>query len=326
MLDTVVGHEAQEKRGVLTLNSPIEKGLITNWDDMETIWKHIFRKELKVESSETPVLLTEPSFNPKANRAKTMELMFEAFGTPSAFLASTAGLTALSSGQSTAVMVECGGGYTQAVPVHEYHVLPYAACQLDVTGKELTQYLHKLMTEDNHFRLLPMTSKDVRLLKETLCYVAYDFDKEMQTAASSDTIEKSYEAPDGQVARIGNERFRCPEAYFHPSFLGLESCPIHEMAYNCIFKCDVDIRGSLYKNIVLSGGSSLFPGFYERFDYELQNMASWKGLKIQAHANREYAAWIGGSILGSLTTFADMAVSKDDYYEVGSAIHRKCCM
>jgi actin-related protein len=70
----------------------------------------------------------------------------------------------------------------------------------------------------------------------------------------------------------------------------------------------------------------MFPGFYERFDYELQNMASWKGLKIQAHANREYAAWIGGSILGSLTTFADMAVSKDEYYEVGSAIHRKCCL
>lgn len=156
--------------------------------------------------------------------------------------------------------------------------------------------------------------------------VAQDFDKEMEEAAKSSCIERGYEMCGGDMITLGNERFRCPEVLFQPEMLGLEARGIHELTFNSIMRCDVDVRKDLYANIVLSGGTTMFPGLSERLAKEIRALApATVNIKVIAPPERKYSVWIGGSILASLQTFSQMWISKDEYDSCGpSIIHKKC--
>jgi actin-related protein len=279
------GDEAQSKRDILTLLYPIEHGIVTNWDIMEKIWYHTFYNQLRVAPEEHPVLLTEAPLNPKANREQMTQIMFETYATPAMYVAIQAVLSLYTSGRTTGTVLDAGEGLTQIVPVFDGYALRHAISQSTLAGRDLDHYLAKLLNEATSRH-----SIDLRDIKERLGYVALDYEQEMKNSGLN-----QYELPDGQVINIGKERFQCAEALFQPSLLDMECSGMHEMTYDSIMKCDVDLRFQQFNNIILAGGSTLFPGFADRMHKELVALAAPPSMTIRVNSppERKVSAWIG---------------------------------
>jgi actin-related protein len=187
----------------------------------------------------------------------------------------------------------------------------------------LTNYLVRILNEEGHRFATSAEREMVCDIKEKLCYITLDFAEEMYTRR---TIEKTYTLPDMNVVTVGSERFQCPEVLFQPTLIGYDIDGVHDMTFKSLKKTDPDLRRELYANIILSGGTTMFPGMGERMTKEIQALApSTMKIRVIAPQERKLSAWIGGSILSSLSTFPESWITKQEYEEGGPSIvhHRK---
>jgi actin-related protein len=349
--DCYVGSEAQEHREMLALSYPIQRGVVTDWDAMEKLWDYTFTNELHVspEASNMPVLLTDAPLNPKVNRERMAQIMFENFKVSGFYIATQAVLSLYASGRTRGIVVESGADVTHAVPIFEGYALPHAILRLDMGGKDVSEYLRKKLATKGPQYVFSHNQMDiVRDIKEKLCYVApvsYEEEKARQQS------EKPYELPDGVVIGIDREaRTSCAETLFQPSLLNdfggddhlaSASKGIADLCFESIQKCDKDLQKDLFSSVVLAGGTSMLPGFAERMNNEIIHKASSADCALLAprvrivpdlqgrergyNSQRKHAAWIGGSMFASLPTFGQIEITKQEWEDCHeSIVHRKC--
>merc|ERR1712233_288406 len=179
------------------LQYPISAGIVSNWDDMEKVWHHTFYNELRVAPNEAKgVLLTQAPRNPKANREKMTQVMFETFESKNIYVAIQAVMSLYSAGRTTGLVVDSGDGVTHTVPVFEGFSLPHAVEKMEVAGRVLTEWMQKLLLECGHSFTSSSEVQIVRQIKEALSYVAQNYQEELEEAKKSAEHDKTYKLPD----------------------------------------------------------------------------------------------------------------------------------
>lgn len=310
--DIMIGEEAEAARSMLQISYPMDNGIVRNWDDMYHLWDYTFYEKLKINPKECMILLTEPAMNPKKNREKMVEVMFDRYGFKGVYVAVQAVLTLYAQGLQTGVVVDSGDGVTHIVPVFDGFAMPHLTRRLDVAGRDVTRYLIKLLLLRGYAFNRTADFETVRQLKEKLCYVGFDLALEQKLATETTVLVESYTLPDGRVIKVGSERYEAPEALFQPHLVDVESPGVAELLFNCIQAADIDIRTELYKHIVLSGGTSMYPGLPSRLEKDVKQfylnkvlkgdvsrLAKFK-IKVEDPPRRKHMVFLGGAVLGEI--------------------------
>jgi len=335
--DLMVGDEASKLRSMLEVNYPMENGMVRNWEDMCHVWDYTFGPEkLDIDPSLCKILLTEPPMNPNRNREKMIEVMFEKYGFDSAYIAIQAVLTLYAQGLLTGVVVDSGDGVTHICPVYEGFALPHLTRRLDIAGRDVTRYLIKLLLLRGYAFNHTADFETVRLMKEKLCYVGYDIATEQKLAQETTFLVEPYTLPDGRIIKVGGERFEASEALFQPHLINVEGQGIAELVFNAIQAAEMDMRPDLYRHIVLSGGSTMYPGLPSRLEREIKQLylervlrgdtdrLSKFKIRIEDPPRRKDMVFIGGAVLADvMKDREDFWMSKSEYQEKGIAVLKK---
>jgi len=331
--DIMVGDECSSHRSMLEVNYPVENGIVRNWEDMNHLWAYTFNEKMKVTPADHKILLTEPPMNPKANKKNMVQNMLEKYGFAGTKISIQAMLVLYAQGLLTGVVVDSGDGVTHIVPVWEGICPPTLIKRLNVAGRHMTRYLIKLLQLRGYAFNRTADFETVRLIKEKYCYVGYDLAIEKKLALETTTLVSKYTLPDGRVIKLGSERFEAAEVLFNPGLIDDESAGVHEMLFNMIQEAEVDLRPAFYSHIVLSGGSTMYPGLPSRLEKEMRQLyldrvlkgdekrlAKFK-LRIEDPPRRKHMVFLGGSVLADIMKDRpEFWISKAEWAEQGERI------
>ncbi|XP_060809595.1 uncharacterized protein LOC132903947 [Amyelois transitella] len=311
------GDNAVRNRGILNLHYPIEEGRVTNWDDMEKLWHHIFYSQLHIPPEQSRLV---HAVNPMSNikeKKKMAEILFEVFAIKGLYIAKAPILSLFASGRTSGLV--WGNGYSCccATPVFEGFPLKHAIVSTELSGAAITEYLSELVTKLG-YQLTTAFEKDiVEEIKAKMCYVSHDYALEIEKLKKED--KAVFKLPDGQQILLGPERTQCPEIFFQPNLAGRYCPSVPDIICNSINKCDVDYRPLFFNNIVVSGGSTMFPGLCGRLKAEMRAKISLPGVeaKVDGIPNRSLSVWAGGSMMACIDTMKGFWLTSEEYQDCG---------
>lgn len=237
----------------------------------------------------------------------------------------------MAEGLSTGLVFDSGDGVSHVIPVVDGFIIRHAIQRLNLAGRHITKYLVKLMTLRGYAFNSSADFETVREIKEAKCFVSYDPVKDRKLANETTLLDQEYQLPDNSVVKIGRERFQAAECMFRPELAGIEDGGFHEKIYECITKCDIDNFIPLIQNIMLTGGTTMFPGLSSRMNMELEKILTEKkyggdatrvrktGMLIHDPPRRKHAVFIGASFLAKCAP-EDQWISRQAYQENGARI------
>lgn len=353
-LDFYIGDEALDATGY-SIKYPIRHGIVEDWDLMERYWEQCIFKYLRAEPEDHYFLLTEPPLNTPENREYTAEIMFESFNVPGLYIAVQAVLALAASWTSrpvgertlTGIVIDSGDGVTHCIPVAEGYVIGSCIKHIPIAGRNITYFIQSLL-RDREPSIPPEQSLETaKAIKERFCYICPDLAKEFEKYDKNPSKWIKQYTGRNNITKmpfevdVGFERFLGPEIFFNPEMANSEFlAPLSEIVDDCIQNSPIDVRRPLYKNIVLSGGSTMFRDFDRRLQRDIQRLVNARlktsyslsqgrlepkpiDVQVLSHHMQRYAVWFGGSMLASTSEFySTYCHTKAQYDEWGPSICR----
>jgi actin len=318
-----VGEEALSKMDIMNFHSPVVNGEIVDWDKYETLLHYLFYHELKVVPEEMSILITESPLNPVKNRSRLAETLFETFNIQKLHIANSSMLGLYSYGLTSGIVIDSGYGVTSSVPVYEGYPLPHASVKSNFGGENLSELLLSMIQSQLSSKYKGIKGKLISdRIKEKNSFILKTKDED---ELDDKLTDKEYILPDNTKIKLGSELYKHSEAIFTP--INNNYTGIIQLVIDSISKCDPDVTEEIQENICLIGGTTLTSGFSERIEYELTQKKGNTTFKLSSNPERQYASWIGGSIISSLNNFSHMWVTRQNYDEIGNsleAVESKC--